>query len=361
MKYVMLLLFLLFCNKQATFAQPAKESAQKKIVAAKGLFESGDELNLTLQGNLKTLLRDRDEKSNYHPVTVSYQNAESKEFSLPITVKTRGHFRKLKSNCYYPPLMLKFPKNELQKSTVFKGQGKLKLVMPCRGDEYVINEWMVYQLYNLISPYSFKARLVSVTLVDDENKKSKDAFYAMLLEDEDDVAKRNKMIAVEKKLQPQGTNHETFLKMAVFQYLIGNTDWSVKYQQNIKLLAIDNNQFPHPVPYDFDHAGIVEAPYAEPFGALKMSSIRQRRFRGYCIDDLNDFKSTIAFFNSVKQKVYDLYNNCSLLEDRYKKRTLKYLDEFYQTINNEKAWQKEFAYPCDKNGTGNVVIKGLKE
>ena len=50
-----------------------------------------------------------------------------------------------------------------------------------------------------------------------------------------------------------------------------------------------------------------------------------------------------------------------MLDTKYIKATTKYLDEFYATINNSKAWQKDFAYPCDKNGTGNVVIKGLKE
>jgi hypothetical protein len=50
-----------------------------------------------------------------------------------------------------------------------------------------------------------------------------------------------------------------------------------------------------------------------------------------------------------------------LLDDKYKKATIKFLDEFYETINDPKQVQKEFGYPCDPNGTGNVVIKGLRD
>jgi hypothetical protein len=40
---------------------------------------------------------------------------------------------------------------------------------------------------------------------------------------------------------------------------------------------------------------------------------------------------------------------------------VKFLDEFYATINDKKSIEREFSYPCDESGTGNVVIKGLKK
>jgi hypothetical protein len=149
--------------------------------------------------------------------------------------------------------------------------------------------------------------------------------------------------------------------MAVFQYLIGNTDWSVPFQHNIKLLAPDSNTIPSVVPYDFDHAGIVEAPYAYPAEELQLKSVRDRRFRGYCIKDMKEYETVIALYNRLKNDIYNLYIHCDLLEDRYVKSTTAYLDEFYKTINNPKTLQREFAYPCNNNATGNVLIKGLKE
>ena len=149
--------------------------------------------------------------------------------------------------------------------------------------------------------------------------------------------------------------------MAMFEYLIGNTDWSLQYQQNIKLIARDSLSVPYTVPYDFDHAGMVNAPYALPAEELQMRSVRERRYRGYCITDMKQFAETFALYNSLKNDIYKLYTSCQLLDAKSIKAATQYLDEFYNTINNEKKIASEFGYPCDKNGTGNVIIKGLKE
>ncbi len=175
------------------------------------------------------------------------------------------------------------------------------------------------------------------------------------------MAARNGLVAVERKLKPYQVQKDAFLNMAVFEYLIGNTDWSIQYQQNIKLLAEDSMSVPIAVPYDFDHAGIVSAPYALPAEELQMKSVRERRYRGYCQRDLKKFEPFIALFNQLKTEIYRIYTDCKLLDAAYIETTVKYLDEFYATINDPIAWQKEFAYPCDPKGTGNVVVKGLKE
>jgi hypothetical protein len=73
------------------------------------------------------------------------------------------------------------------------------------------------------------------------------------------------------------------------------------------------------------------------------------------------FDPVLAHYNQLKNDINNLYNGCTLLDQKYLKSTIQFLDEFYTTNNNPKVWQKELAYPCDKNGTGNVVIRGLKE
>jgi hypothetical protein len=169
------------------------------------------------------------------------------------------------------------------------------------------------------------------------------------------------MVSVERKLLPEHVKRQEFLEMAVFQYLIGNTDWSIEYLQNIKLLAADSTSQPTAVPYDFDHAGIVNAPYAKPAEELVMSSVRERRYRGYCLKDLREFEGVIERYVTLKNDIYGLYADCTLLDDNFKNQIKKYLDGFYKTVNNEKSWQRAFSYPCNKNGTGNVVIAGLKD
>ncbi len=327
--------------------------------AEKGLFESDEILAITLNGPVRELMNDRSEKSSNHSFILSYKKTDSSKTNIPIEIKTRGHFRKQKGNCLYPPLMLQFSKNGSVPS-IFDGQTKLKLVMPCTGDDYVVREWLVYKIYNLITPRSFRARLVQVKLEDPKAKKLPDPFYGILVEEEKQMAARNKAVVIDQKLKPEQTDPNSFLIMAVFQYLIGNTDWSVQYLQNIKLLKFDS-PFPVTVPYDFDHAGIVNTPYAHPAEELLLSSIRERRYRGYCVNNLTVFNNVIDVYNKLKDDIYRLYTSNELLDTKYVKSTTKFLDEFYETINNPKAWQKDFAYPCDKNGTGNVVIKGLKE
>jgi hypothetical protein len=351
--------FLLFFK--AWTQTSSSESVLKKPTAEKGLFDTDDVLHISLKGNLRNLLNDRTDIPKNYPLVLSYRKEDSSEIIIPVEVKTRGHFRRLKENCDYPPLSLNFSKSEILKSSIFKKQDKLKLVMPCQGDEYVIREWMVYKIYNLVTPKSFRARLVKVTLEDAKNKKAASPFYGILLEEEKQMAKRNGVVAVDRKIRPEQTERDAFLTMAVFEYLIGNTDWSIQYLQNIKLLAPDSAAVPITVPYDFDHAGLVNAPYARPAEELLMSSIRERRYRGYCVQDLKVFDKVIDHFNKLKNDIYALYTTCPLLDAKYLKATIKYFDDFYATINNPGTLKKHFLYPCDKNGTGNVVIRGLKE
>lgn len=326
-----------------------------------GLFDSDSILHITLKGNVRDLLNDRSSTTpTLFPITLHLKNEDGTVQAISVQMKTRGHFRRLKENCTYPPLLIQFGDPLSLKNTLFENQKKLKLVMPCRGDEYVVKEWMVYKLYNLVTPMSFRARLVRLTLEDSKAKKPVAPFYAMILEDEEQVASRNHSVMLEKKIIPQQAQMTPFLTTAVFEYMIGNTDWGVQYLQNIKLIAKDTHARPIIIPYDFDHAGIVSAPYANPAPELKLSSIKERRYRGYCIQSLNQYDEVIALFNNLKPKFYQLYSNSPLLEPKAIKSTLLFLDDFYTTINNTKVWQKEFTYPCDKNGTGNVVIKGLR-
>jgi len=345
----------------AFFIFPVTGITQAEIESGEGLFDSDSVLQITLSGNIRDLLNDRGDDPKYHSLVVSYSEKDGEKISITAEAKTRGHFRKLMGNCSYPPLLLRFFKSDTLDASVFRTQQKIKLVMPCRADDYIVYEWLVYKLYNIVTPKSFRARLVSVTLADNKNKKNVSPFYGILLEEETQMAKRNNEVAVERKMRPEDTQQDDFLTMAVFEYLVGNTDWSVQYLQNIKLIAADSIQVPTTVPYDFDHAGIVNTPYANPAEELKMSSVRERRYRGYCMQDMKEFDSVVALYNRLKPAIYDLYTSCQLLSAKYVKSTLKYLDDFYTTINDPVALQKEFSYPCDKNGTGNVVIKGLKE
>ncbi|MEP7143854.1 MAG: hypothetical protein ABI707_13325, partial [Ferruginibacter sp.] len=104
--------------------------ASHKSSRPKVLFETDKALEITLTCNTGDFLADRTENSKYHPIVFSYRGEDSTEISIPAKIKTRGHFRRLRVNCVYPPLWVNFTKSEALKSSIFKGQDKLKLVMP---------------------------------------------------------------------------------------------------------------------------------------------------------------------------------------------------------------------------------------
>lgn len=326
------------------------------------LFDDESVLEITLSGDLTSLFKDREGEPQNFDIQLMYVDSEQKPVTISLKSKTRGKFRRIPGFCEYPPILLNFAKRSVT-NTIFQNQDKLKLVMPCRGDKYILNEYYAYKIYNLISDNSFKVKLLKVNLQDSNSKtKQKGPFFAFLIEEEDLMAERNKMVPVKQELiRPEDLNPPEFLNMAIFQYMIANTDWSVQYRQNIKLVKDPVTGRLVGVPYDFDHAGIVGAPYAKPAEQLNMVSVKERRYRGYCIEDMEIFKEVFELYQSKKEDIYSIYTSSPHLDEKYVKYTLKYLDDFYKTLSQPKYAKVEMQYPCLEEGTGHVVIRGLKK
>jgi hypothetical protein len=337
-------------------------SAQNTDPVQSKLFEDDEVLELKLTGDIKDLMRDRGDSPSYHQETLTLINSGSDEEVHQIKVKVRGNFRRLKSNCDHPPLTLNFDKDEIPESSIFYGQNKLKLVVPCNDEMSGIKEYLVYKMYNLITPYSFKVRLVKLFCEDTEHDKEYSPQFGFIIEDEDALAHRHQAeILARDRMTPQHMLQEEFLKMSVFAYMIGNTDWSTQYRHNTKLLYKKSANCIISVPYDFDLCGIVGNSYAKPAEELRLRSVKKRRFRGHCLEDLNILLPIFHLFNQVKPEIYKLYQDVNGLSEKYNKNAIKYLDEFFQIINDPSKWKKDFSYPCDPYGTGNVVISGMKK
>ena len=330
-----------------------------EVEKATPLFHSEDILHVKLTGNLNELFRDIGENNSYHPILLQYSGVDSNQVAIPIRVKTRGHYRKQKGICTMPPLLLDFAQEKV-KNSLFANQQKLKLIVSCAGDDYVIKEYLVYKLYNLITGKSFRNRLALVTFEDSAHRRKTETHYCFLLEDEKEMAARNGCFVIKKQMvNMRATNLNEFRKMAVFQYLAGNTDWGVSFLQNIVLITKDSLMAPYTVPYDFDQAGIVDAPYAIPHPELDIPSVRMRLYRGFCENDLNNFSSTFALFNQLKPEIYKVYDSCSSVSSGYLKYVKRYLDAFYKTINNAREIKTEFGSPCKLDQR--VEIKGLRK
>jgi hypothetical protein len=136
---------------------------------------------------------------------------------------------------------------------------------------------------------------------------------------------------------------------AVFQYMIGNTDWAVSALHNIVLIR-DSAGVVYPVPYDFDWSGVIWTPYAQPDSRLGIANVRQRIFRGTCRAP-DELKTLFVRFNRQKDAIYALYRGMASegLEAKRIEQALDYYDEFYKTINDAGRTRREFIAGCHQS------------
>lgn len=272
-----------------------------------------------------------------------------------VSIRTRGVFRR--KNCTLPPLQLNFKKMEL-KGSLFDGQDKLKLVAPCnhesKSQQLLILEYLAYQTLQILTPDSLKTRLVRISYIDSDNKKKPWTHLAFLIENEIDMAKRLDLKPVHvPKINNSALNPEKTKLIEIFQFLIANHDYSFirgpeghDCCHNMELLsqtgAIENIT---PVPYDFDASGLVDADYAVPPEVLKIKSVRTRYFRGRCVPP-NSWDKTFSDVISKRAQIIALYENTNELSDSYKTKTLSYVQDFFEILDNPSRLQKEIIGRC---------------
>lgn len=310
------------------------------------LFASDAPLSFTLTAQMKVVVDDRekpkaDSLATRHPAQLSWQSPDGDERLLPVALLVRGNFRRNQTNCAFPPLYIDFPKKKA-KSTPFAGQNRLKLVTHCQGDEYVAREFLVYKVYNLVTPYSYRARMARITYADSLQKRPAETRWGFLIEDEDDVAKRNGMRESKTTVQTSEIDSLNMATMAVFEFMIGNIDWSVPYRHNVRLMAARGDEAPKIIPYDFDHSVIVDAPYAS------LPDDEGRTYRGALYPGWL-MKRVFTRYNELKPAIYSLYESDKRLTRSYVKQATRHLDKFYALINDP-AKVKAYFFNGDAGG-----------
>ncbi|MBK5270176.1 MAG: hypothetical protein JJE22_04095 [Bacteroidia bacterium] len=297
---------------------------------------------MTLSTDIKNLQKEKGEDV-FQPANVSLRFPDSTTITEDIRVSARGHFRR--DLCPIPPIMLNFRNST---SPLLNPLGKLKLVISCgtsgNDEQLVLKEYLIYKIYNLLEEKSFRARLVLVNYKDTKGKIKPISQYAFILEDDADMAKRNNCkknddISVLEK----NADRSLTLKVALFEYFISNTDWSVPGNHNIKVIYSkkDDKALPYIVPYDFDHSGLVNADYAMPSEIIGTERVTERVYRGWP-RTMEELEVAFELFNNQKDNIYSLINNFTYLKERTRKGMITYLDEFYKTINSKSQAKMAF-------------------
>ena len=323
--------------------------AQTSPVDSIKFFTDEGMIEMTLTTDIGKL-QIKENVETYQPADISVRFPDNTVISEQIQLYARGKSRRV--NCELPPIMLDFHNTTSPKLYPLS---RLKLIVGCANsgvdEQLLLKEFIIYKIYNLFEEKSFRARLTKVTYKDSRGKMKSYSQYAFLLEDVDDMAKRNGCKASKKVAFAVDENDPALMnKVDIFEYMIGNTDWSVPGNHNIKMIYPSNDEKAKvlPVPYDFDNSGFVNAYYAIPSDVIGTTAVTQRVYRGYS-RTMAEVKSTLDIFRVKRESINSLINGFELLKPKTKKDIIDYLDDFYKTINNESKVKSIFVDNARKN------------
>ena len=329
-------------------ANPAFKARFQNIADTVNIFNHSRPLEMTLKTDIKNLIKQKF-KDEYQPAELTIDIADTILVTRNIKVKPRGNMRK--KTCFMPPLKLNFP----QKKAFLKQLqdfDKFKMVLDCkRGntyEQYLLSEYYAYRILNIINDYSLRVKLAHVNYIDVSEKYKDITRYAFLIEDVNELAKRKNAVRVDPpKINDHLTEIDVLADAYLFQYLIGNTDWSIIGKHNIYLIKSNEPEAykPYVIPYDFDYAGIVNTNYAVPDEQLGIETVRERVYRGMCIDKTALTKSRDRFIQR-KEAIYKMYEDDTLLSKNNKRDTFIYLDSFYSLLENDRTFTRNIVEMC---------------
>ena len=312
------------------------------------LFDSESPISMKMSFSIKEI-KSKTNDSTYMDSEISVQTSSGTWQTFPFEIRTRGNFRL--ENCFYPPMRIKLKKDEA-KGTIFQGNRSLKLVLPCSksksADSFLGKEYLAYQLFEQVTPYTFDTRLVQVEFTNLDDKKAEPLILlGILIEDDDEVAKRFDGEILTKKIPPIIMEDSATVRHDLFQMMIGNTDWSGLYQHNQKAMVIGEKTI-IPLAYDFDMTGLVNPPYGQVNSAVGIEKITDRVFRGFCRNP--ELVQTIRKEFLVKEsKIFETIElNKQFFSEVDSKWINNFIIEFYDILKNDKLFQQKVLEACRK-------------
>ena len=334
MKKLLLIFCILFCF--STYAQEQER-----------LFDSEGILEVNMKFSIKSLRKDTND-STFIDSFLIYTTPEGTLDTLEVGLRARGNFRK--ENCYYPPVRMRLKKKE-GKGNLFDGSRNLKVVFPCssgrNADSFIVKEFLCYRFYEQVSQYTFQTRMIRINFVNEDDKKGEAVnLLGFLIEDDDKVADRfdgeileNKMIAGMVLEDSSAIRHD------LFQFMIGNTDWSSLYQHNMKILKLDAKTVV-PLAYDFDMTGMVMPPYAQVSNLVAIKSVSERLYRGFCREE-EMMHSIRGEFLAREDLLYgEIERQAFLLPPSEVKFMNNYLKEFFEILKNDRRFDFNILSAC---------------
>ena len=310
------------------------------------LFHDNEIIDAELEGPLGELMENTDSRDQ---LLFAFR-ADGAEHTIKVRLRGKSRLRV----CDFLPLRLNFSKSEVE-GTLFEGQDKLKLVVPChtseRAEKNLVEEYAVYRMFNLLTPASYRVRLLRMTFADTASGGEETRLHAFLLEPERELAER--LDGEEAQLAEVSLSWfdpEQMALVYVFQYLVSNVDWSLVGADGEKHCChngtlVRAGESLHYVPYDFDLTGFVDAPYAFPPPELRLRGVTQRRYRGFCTDR-EDLRQAVQAVVAKRPEIVALIRSLPVLVEKDKERRVSYLDRFFRAAEDEEKLLDRFESRC---------------
>ena len=351
-KFLFVLLFCLLTNSFFLFAQDSVSAFEASTILTDydksdmSIFddlEDEPQLKIKLESNFSNLIENKNE-DKYQPAVMTYTTSEGEIFQKALRIKARGRFRK--KICDFPPLKLKFDKEDLVEEGYAPKYKSLKLVTHCLDSEQerqnVIKEYLAYKMYNQLTPQSFEVKLVEVTYIDPSRDEDPIVRFGFIIENTKEMSDRLRGDEIEEYNMGLSVMDDRDRHVfSMFQFMIGNTDWKTNMMHNIKIVKSDDGKEITMVPYDFDFAGIVNTSYARPNPDYKQVSVTQRVYMDK-VKSLDELNEIIRFFKKHKKSMFDMVENMTELDKKNKKEVIQYLKSFYNILGNSNQSKMAF-------------------
>ncbi|WP_116105411.1 hypothetical protein [Lewinella sp. IMCC34191] len=293
------------------------------------LFTTGDTAVIELHTEWKKLLRQKHQKA--------YRDAEFTIDGTPFPgrIRTRGHARL--QACRFPSLKIKLKKQPLVRAG-YSELNDLKFVLQCssnrEGIAYLRRERLLYDLYTLLSPYHHRTLPVRLVLP------RGDTLEGFLIEAEEQLEQRfDGDIHEDKQVSTRAVDRSAYLTLCLFNYMILNTDWNIFNLHNVECLHSRQDDRLIPIPYDFDHSGLVDAHYAVPREDLGMESIYEARFLGRHVT-WEEIQEVANHFLTLQDEITHRVENEAGHSKAYRRQVMDRLEEFFAELKDKERLTK---------------------
>lgn len=339
--YALVAALFLPCYSIAQSNQPAAGSIF-------GILQQYDPLVVDIETDFSKLKNDKDEEK-WHPAVFKILVGDSVAVQLDVQVAARGNMRK--KTCDFPPLKIRFytqkPKNDS-----IADISELKLVTRCsnllQNEEWVQREYLIYELYNLITEQSFRVKSATIRFEEPDKKNRSVKSFSFFIESEEELAARLNGRALKPKVgSTRSLDSASYDRMCLFQFMIGNTDWSVRARHNIKLIYLTPTNSIIAVPYDFDYAGAVGTDYAIPNGDYPIQTVQDRYYLGLCRSAAH-YRQIFDFYLSKEKLLTGHIEQSPYLPANPRKQMLKYFEGFFKIIQDPRLAKRDILQNCNK-------------